>query len=218
MDKDAVGDARTLAQLVVTESAPLLGQGLAALKALGRRGHALDAPLVVIVGVENVNSLLIDAELLFEVEQVLLPRAGLVKDQDLARGVDVLALVQGLDDEVAGGQPGQAQVADRVGEVGSGHGDGLHELAIDVDVLLVPPRVEASDALGKGGADAILGLDVGGVLRDAVVAAVEGLNKVLVDLEVEQLDLRVGLLEVQGRSNDLLAKVPKKLPSIQQEE
>ena len=59
MDEDAAFDARELGQLVITNTAPLLWKCLAALKAFGRDGDGLNAPVATsLIRIEDVNRLL----------------------------------------------------------------------------------------------------------------------------------------------------------------
>lgn len=185
MDKDAAGDTAALTQLLISKASPLLGHCLAALKALGCGGDTLDTPVVVVIGVENIDCLLLNAELLLKIKEMLLPGARLVKDQDLARGVSVHTLVQCLDHQITSGQPRETEVTNRVSEILSGHRNGLHELTIDIDILLVPPRVQSSDTLGQGSADTVLGLNLRRVLRNSVIATIECLNKALIHLGIQ---------------------------------
>lgn len=83
--------------------------------------------------------------------------------------------------------------------------------AVDEDVVrhgLVPARVEVADARREVGARAVPGRLGRDVLGDAVVDAVEGLDKVAVHLEPQLLDDgRLDGLAEHGR-DDLLAVVP----------
>lgn len=83
--------------------------------------------------------------------------------------------------------------------------------AVDEDVVrhgLVPARVEVADARREVGARAVPGRLGRDVLGDAVVDAVEGLDKVAVHLEPQLLDDgRLDGLAEDGR-DDLLAVVP----------
>lgn len=208
MDKDAAWDSTTLGQLLVTESSPLLRQRLPALKALRRRRNTLNSPLVVIVRVQHIHGLVLNTQLLLQVEQMLLPGARLIKDQDLSRRMNIHTLIQRAHHQISGRQPRQTQVPNSIREILTCHSNSLQELFIDINILLVPPGVQSCDTLREGSTDTVLGLDVSGVLRDTVVATVKGLDKVLIDLLVEELDLGVRLFQAQDCCNDLFSEMP----------
>ena len=77
VDEDAAFDARELGQLVITNTAPLLWKCLAALKAFGRDGDGLNAPVAAcFIRIEDVKRFLSiwNLKRLFEFKEMFLGR------------------------------------------------------------------------------------------------------------------------------------------------
>lgn len=167
---------------------------------------------------------------------MLLPRGKRVEHEHLTGRVDVEPVVERVDDDLARGQPGLVQVVEPGDELASGQGRGSDELGLQNDNesfgsatvapdpmcgkgrgthvqhavvrLLVPPRVERADPRAQVGPRLVpsrLGRDE---LGHAVVDAVDGLDEVLVQLDEELLDGRVGRGEREVGCNDVETKVP----------
>lgn len=140
-----------------------------------------------------------------------LPGNELVEQQNLASRVDrLLAIVHELGNQLAGREPARGVKLQLLHELFPGEGRGDFEELIEDSVAdgLVPLRVEARNTAGKVGPVTVLGLDVLGVLGDAVVDGVDGFDKVPVQERIDEGDIRVldGYSKLLG--DDLVAKMP----------
>lgn len=144
--------------------------------------------------------------------RIYLPGSKLVEDKNLATRVHVLPLLHSPLDDLPRGQPRLVQVVEPLQKLFAGQLTRLREPVVEdlVIGILVPARVQAADARADVGAGTVqrgFGRDV---LSDAVVDAVERLDKVRVHLEPERVDDgRVDGLFDHGR-DDLLAEMPAK--------
>lgn len=128
MNEDASVNARELGQLCISDTPPSLRQSLAALKALGADWHGLNTPVTSgFVGVNDIDGLvgLCDTELAFQLEKMLLrkgskllgdkmknnemdqylPRSELLKQDDLAGGINLGTFVQSCGNKVTSREP-----------------------------------------------------------------------------------------------------------------
>ena len=224
--KHAPVDARDAVELLVAEPPPYLGQGLAADKRVLGLGHALDAPLGAGRGALRVQDVQDRGVVALEREEVVLPGDALaVKDEHTALGVELRAAVKGALDDGAGRQPGLGVVVEvalkLLADAGAGGDEALVLSSLGLDGVggfgVVPVGVEAADEGAEGeAAVAEALLDAGGgdggrvVDGDTVVVGVEGLDKVLVQLFVEEIDVSSLLLvlgQAQALGDDGAAKV-----------
>lgn len=206
MNKDTAINTTNAIQLSVAEPPPRLGQWLPAGKRVLRLRHALDPPLCArrrALGIQHVQHGRV--ALALERVQVLLPGHALaLDDEDAAVGVVLGALVKGLLDNGAGGQPGGGhEVEGALKLLADAAAGGEEELVLGLlggvgvgGLGVVPGGVEAADHGAEGeaaGAEALLdarGLEgVAVVARDAVIVGVNGLDEVFVNLVVQQLDV-----------------------------
>ena len=73
---------------------------------------------------------------------------------------------------------------------------------------LVPCWVHEANASRDVCTNAVLRCQVGRVLADAIVDAVDRLDELAIQFQPERLDLGIGLGQLQPVRNDLLAEVP----------
>lgn len=117
---------------------PLAWQVDAVSEAANRRGNGLDAPVLGAHVLEDDKlDLAGDVPLFLELQQVLLPVAGRGELDDLSARIDGRCAVERRDDDLAGREPRERDVADRVLEVGRGQRDGALEGGVDDGVRLV---------------------------------------------------------------------------------
>ena len=209
VNENATLDARDLIELLVAETSPSLGQGLAALEGVASLRHALHSPLGVgcgLLGVQDINNPLDAlALLLLQGVKMILPRGRLtLQNQDSAFRIVLLArLVGGLDD-VSSREPSLGVVVESAVELLADTVAGLLEPGIFLrlgghGVLgngVVPVAVEAANHSTEGEAtvgEALLDAgsleSIGIVDADAVVVGVKGLDEAVVQLVPDQANL-----------------------------
>ena len=255
VDKDTAGDARDLAELLVSDTLPGIGHILAVLEAAGLAADGANAPLAVrlaVLGEQDVEDRAFSASLLLEGVEVVSPRAALrtVRNNHNAALVIVLeAVAEGLLDDSAGRQPrvelvhklrdelvtaelgcleetlvllglcfggrlcgalrgerdGDAAFGgDALGAEGVlGYGEGRGVRVVEA----VDNGGNAEAAVGELLVDASLAESIGVVGGHTVVVGIEGLDKVIVQLLVEQLSIGRVLGETSAGADDVLGVV-----------
>ena len=215
MNEDAARNTRGGGQGVVAEAPPLLRERESALKGAAIRGHGANTPVDALRGSLGEQAvdwllLLLEAQLLFQSEEVVLPGAHGFQYHDEARGIDLHAIIEGLLNDSPRREPGGFDFHDIFGELGAGEGYGGLKPGLDVNVLLIPLWVQTADTGTQVGRASELRRGRGLVLRNPVVQAIKGLHKVLVDFPVQEGKQRAPLLQLQNPPDNLLPKVPVK--------
>ena len=96
MHEDPTIDPGDLRKLGISQSPPCLWEGLTALKTLWGNGDSLYTPLATgFIRVDDVDRLLrhFDLQILFKLEEMLLPRSERLEEDDLALWIDILTVV-----------------------------------------------------------------------------------------------------------------------------
>ncbi|KAI6749117.1 hypothetical protein HG531_008064 [Fusarium graminearum] len=188
VDKHAARNAADAIKLSIPEASPSLRERLSARKGVLALGHALDAPLgtrLRLLGVQNVDD---GGGTILESVQV--PRSGIVVEiavellTNAAAGLVELGILSSLSLSRVGGSwvvPLGVQTSDN---------------GTETEGTLAETLLNASSGNGSGVVD-----------RDTVVVGIKGLNKVLVQLLVDQIDIGGILRQSEALSNDGTAKV-----------
>ncbi|KAH3685277.1 hypothetical protein WICPIJ_003751 [Wickerhamomyces pijperi] len=173
--------------------------------------NSSDSPVLTGIFKQSVQDFTLDAQLLFEFKQVLLPWNELVKDEDLTGLVVLQTTVNGLQDNLLSWQPRQPDILNNVDKNIAHDLTGDGELGVEgsVGVVLVPQWVQVGDngrqsdgTVFESWGRWVLGFK----LVDTVVVGVDGLDEVLVDLHVEQV--QDGFFLDRGQlSDDLLTEM-----------
>ena len=227
--KDTARDTRDLVELLVAHTLPRIGQVLAVLEATVLLADGTDAPLALglVFGEEDVENLRGNALwllcLLLEVVEVVGPRHAFGQDQNASLGVVLETGVVGLLDLVTSGEPRPGAVEEFPAELLAYEARCVGEAEVLISLLglwglglvcswRLVAIVVAVHYAGNAEA-AVLELLLQSCLLqvfgredvDAVVVGVKGLDKVCVDLLVQEVT--VGAFQTSHSGDDVFSVV-----------